>query len=306
MSAEIIDGKAIARQIQHELHRAVQAFRKRTGAAPTLRVLLVGDDPASHSYVRAKARTCAAVGVEEETLHLPAETPEAKLLSILQKLNADPGVHGILVQLPLPDHVNTQRILEAIDPRKDVDGFHPINVGRLALGLPTMEPCTPRGIVELLHRSGHSPVRKHVVIVGRSNLVGKPLMNMLTRKTERENATVTVCHTGTPDLAPFTRQADIVVVAAGRPNTLTGAMIRPGAVVVDVGVNRIDDPDAPRGYRLVGDVDFDSVREVAAAVTPVPGGVGPMTTAMLAYNTLLAACHQVEGLPLGTAPVNET
>ena len=293
MAAEILDGKQIARTIQKEIRRDVKRLVAETGVTPQLTVLLVGDDPASHSYVRAKTRTCRRVGIRDDTRVLPESISEEALLDLIDELNRDREVHGILVQMPLPGHISSQRVIEALDFRKDVDGFHPTNVGLMSIGSPYMEPCTPRGIVEILNRTGHTPAGKHVVIVGRSNIVGKPLMNMLVQKTPEANATVTVCHTGTPDIATHTRRGDIVVVAAGRPEIVTGEMLRDGCVVIDVGVNRVPDPNAEKGYRLVGDVAFASAKEVAAAITPVPGGVGPMTVTLLVRNTLRAARAQL-------------
>ena len=284
----IIDGKKIAAEIRAEA-AAAAAELSRAGAPPGLAVVLVGDNPASLSYVAAKERACAACGIRSFPVRLPADATQERLLAEVERLNADPAVDGILVQLPLPRGLDEQAVIRAIDPAKDVDGFHPVSLGRLVIGLDTFVPCTPAGIVELLLRSGVDPAGKHAVVVGRSNIVGKPVAALLARKARGGNATVTLCHTATPDLAAFTRTADILVVAAGRPGTVGAGMVKPGAVVIDVGVNRVPDPSRATGYRLVGDVDFDAVAPVASLVTPVPGGVGPMTIAMLMSNTVKAA-----------------
>jgi len=288
MVAEIIDGTRIAEEMRTEM-RAKIAELKGRGITPGLATVLVGDDPASMSYVGMKGRACVEMGMFSIGERLPAQATEEDTLKVIGKLNADPRIHGILVQLPLPEHINESRIICAISPEKDVDGLHPVNVGRMVSGEPGFVPCTPRGIQELLVRSGHSPEGKHVVIVGRSNLVGKPLANILIQKRKGANATVTVCHTGTRDLAKHTRAADIIVAAAGSRNMITADMVSEGAVVIDVGTNRIDDPTTKRGYRLVGDVDFEAVKLKAGAISPVPGGVGPMTITLLLANTIEAA-----------------
>ncbi|HHB12504.1 MAG TPA: bifunctional methylenetetrahydrofolate dehydrogenase/methenyltetrahydrofolate cyclohydrolase FolD [Chromatiales bacterium] len=288
MTARIIDGRAIAAQVLEEVRKGVSELRA-AGLVPRLATVLVGEDPASRAYVGNKRRTCEQVGIESVHHQLPASTPGEALLELVRELNEDPGIHGILVQLPLPRGLDTQAVIEAIDPAKDVDGFHPVNLGRLVAGLETFVSCTPAGILELIHRSGFETRGRHVVIVGRSNIVGKPLMNLLVQKSPTADATVTVCHSGTRDLAEHTRRADILVAAVGRPHLIGADMVRSGAVVVDVGINRVADAQAPRGHRLVGDVDFEAVRRRAAAITPVPGGVGPMTVAMLMVNTLKAA-----------------
>jgi len=295
MTAHIISGKEISAKMKDELKVKIDSFRESTGVAPTLAVILVGDDPASHSYVKGKEKACALVGIEEKTHLLAADTPERELLSLVQNLNDDEDVHGILVQLPLPPQIDEKKVIDAISLNKDVDGFHPQNVGKLVSGDTANAPCTPLGILELLNRGGYPPRGKHVVIVGRSMLVGKPLANLLIQKSDRGDATVTICHSRTEDLSLFTKMADILVVAVGRPNTVNGDMVKEGAVVIDVGVNRVDDPTAKRGYRLVGDVDYDSVSQKAVAITPVPGGVGPMTITMLLHNTFDAARRLVEG-----------
>ncbi|HPY89393.1 MAG TPA: bifunctional methylenetetrahydrofolate dehydrogenase/methenyltetrahydrofolate cyclohydrolase FolD [Lentisphaeria bacterium] len=289
MSAIIIDGKQVAADIRAELKAKVEKLKATAGVTPGLAVVLVGDDPASKSYVTAKEKACAEIGLFSDDNRLPADCSQESLLQLIDRLNHDPRIHGILVQLPLPKHIDETQVIMAIDPAKDVDGFHPVNVGRMVIGEKAFLPCTPHGVLQLLQRSGIKTAGAHAVIVGRSNIVGKPLANLLLQKTAAGNATVTVCHTGTRDLAHFTRQADIVIAAAGRPNTITADMIRPGAAVIDVGVNRVEDPQAPRGYRLVGDVDFEAVRAKASFLTPVPGGVGPMTITMLLHNTVQAA-----------------
>lgn len=288
MTAKIIDGKQVAADIREELKGQVAALKAR-GVVPGLGVILVGDDPASKSYVTAKEKACHEIGLFSDDNRMPAETTQAELMDRVRKLNADPKIHGILVQLPLPKHLNETEVLLAIDPDKDVDGFHPVNVGRMVLGQKAYLPCTPHGVLQLLVRSGVKLKGAHVVIVGRSNIVGKPLANMLVEKSEQANATVTLCHTGTKDIGHFTRQADVIVAAAGRPNTITADMVKPGAVVIDVGVNRINDPSKKAGFRLVGDVDFEAVKEKASLITPVPGGVGPMTITMLLFNTVESA-----------------
>jgi methylenetetrahydrofolate dehydrogenase (NADP+) / methenyltetrahydrofolate cyclohydrolase len=290
MSAELISGTDVARALRAELAERVSRLQADEGWVPGLATVLVGDDPASRAYVGMKNRAAKEVGIHSRQIDLPADISEDELLGWVEGLNADPEIHGILVQLPLPAHIDEPRILEAILPAKDVDGFHPVNVGRLSVGDPdVLAPCTPRGIVELLLRSGHDPSGKHVVVVGRSNIVGKPMASLLLRKGKGGDATVTVAHSRTRDLGAMTRQADILIVAVGRPGTVTADMVAPGAVVIDVGVNRVDDASTERGYRLVGDVDFAAVKEVAGAITPVPGGVGPMTIATLLSNTLQAA-----------------
>ncbi|NOX37193.1 MAG: bifunctional methylenetetrahydrofolate dehydrogenase/methenyltetrahydrofolate cyclohydrolase FolD [Calditrichaeota bacterium] len=287
MKATIIDGKAIAGEIRQEVAEEVQQLQQRTGKTPGLAVLLVGDDPASNVYVRQKGKACQNVGIHSITEHLPADISQEQLLKRIEAFNENDRYHGILVQLPLPSHIDTRKVLEAIRPEKDVDCFHPFNVGRLTIGEPLFQPATPAGVVELLQRSGISPVGKHVVILGRSNIVGKPLANLLLQKSPQANAIVTVVHSAADDVAYFTRQADILVAAIGRPEFVRGNMIKPDAVVIDVGVNRVP-ADNEKGYRLVGDVAFDEACEVASHITPVPGGVGPMTIAMLLKNTLLA------------------
>ncbi len=286
--SQIIDGKQIAASIRADLRAKVQNLQQKN-ITPGLAVVLVGSDPASQSYVTAKERACAEIGIFSLDHRLPADTPQTALLELIARLNADPRVHGILVQLPLPRQIDEAAILLAVDPAKDVDGFHPVSVGRMLLGQPTFLPCTPHAVMQMLARSGVELPGKHAVVIGRSNIVGKPLANLLMRKSPQANATVTVCHTATPDIAPFTRQADVVIAAAGRPNTLTADMVRDGVVVIDVGVNRVPDATKKSGYRLVGDVDFEPVSRKASLITPVPGGVGPMTITMLLFNTVQAA-----------------
>ncbi|MGB3542362.1 bifunctional methylenetetrahydrofolate dehydrogenase/methenyltetrahydrofolate cyclohydrolase FolD [Rubrivirga sp.] len=285
--AQLIDGKAIAAAVRADVAGGAAAFLEDAGRKPGLRVVLIGEHPASQSYVRAKARAAGEAGIEAETLRRPADLSQDDLLTLIADLNADPAVDGILVQLPLPDQIDETAVIRAIDPAKDVDGFHPENVGKLVLGEETLEPCTPAGIVEMLRRSGVETSGAHTVVVGRSNIVGKPMASLMLRR--GIDSTVTVCHSRTRDLPSITRQADILVAAIGRPEFVTADMVKSGATVIDVGINRVEDETRERGYRLVGDVAFDAVLEVAGAITPVPGGVGPMTIAMLLQNTLQAA-----------------
>ncbi len=289
MRAQIIDGKKLAAETRAEIAAGVAALKAEKGVTPGLAVILVGDNPASVSYVTAKERACREAGMYSREIRLPAETPEQVVVDTVKALNADPAIHGILVQLPLPKGISEKRVVDAIAAEKDVDGFTPENVGRMLIGEPCFLPCTPHGIVKLIEVTGMDIAGKHAVVIGRSNIVGKPVAALLARKGPHANATVTLCHTGTPDLSVYTKTADVVVVAAGRPNTLTGDMLKPGAVVIDVGVNRVPDATKPKGYRLCGDADFASCAEVAAAITPVPGGVGPMTITMLLWNTLESA-----------------
>jgi methylenetetrahydrofolate dehydrogenase (NADP+)/methenyltetrahydrofolate cyclohydrolase len=262
---------------------------------PGLTVVLVGEDPASQVYVRMKGKACEKLGMRSETITLPTETSEEELLGVVERLNADDTVHGILVQLPLPDQIDERRVLLAIRPDKDVDGFHPVNVGKVSVGDPTgFPPCTPYGVQQMLIRSGVEVSGAHVVIVGRSNIVGRPMASLLLHKGEGGNATVTVCHSRTKDLPAVTRQADILIVAIGSPEFVKGDWVKPGATVIDVGSNRVDDPSTDKGYRFVGDVEFEAAKEVAGAITPVPGGVGPMTITMLLFNTVRAARQWVD------------
>ncbi len=284
---KLIDGKELARSLRGEIAAGVAALKAEKGVTPGLAVILVGDNPASVSYVTAKEKACAEVGMLSREIRLSAETTEDELVALVKRLNCDPEIHGILVQLPVPKHIRDKAVIDAIAPDKDVDGFTPVNVGKMMIGDECFLPCTPHGIIKLIEFSGMDICGKHAVVIGRSNIVGKPVAALLARK--ESNATVTLCHTGTPDVGHFTRDADIVVVAAGRPNTLTGEMLKEGAVVIDVGVNRVPDPTKPKGFRLVGDADFESCSKVAGAITPVPGGVGPMTITMLLWNTLESA-----------------
>ena len=286
--AKIIDGKAIAAEIRSEVAIEVSQLKKRD-VHPCLAVILVGSNPASKAYVGSKVRACEETGIKSIKVELESDISEQDLLDEIDKLNQDVSVHGILVQLPLPRHMNEERVIERIDPQNDVDGFHPENVGKLSIGIDCLAPCTPSGIPELITRSGIEMSGKHAVIIGRSNIVGKPLMSILVQKGAKANCTVTCCHSGTDHLANFTRQADILIAAIGVPEFVTHGMVKPGATVIDVGINRVDDLEHSRGYRLVGDVNFDDVKEVAGAITPVPGGVGPMTVAMLMKNTAKAA-----------------
>ena len=286
MSAIIIDGKQVAADIRAEVAQKVLELKK-NGKNACLAVILVGENPASVSYVTGKQKALAEVGMQDRSVHLPENTTEQDLLKLIDQLNNDDTVHGILVQLPLPKHINEDKVIMAISPEKDVDGFHPVNVGNMMIGRPGFLPCTPHGIIVLLQRMGIETSGKHAVVIGRSNIVGKPVSVLLAQKSV--NCTVTLCHTGTKNLPEITKQADIVVVASGHPHTLTGDMIKEGAVVIDVGVNRIPDSSKKSGYRLVGDCDFDDLKEKASFITPVPGGVGPMTIAMLMVNTLESA-----------------
>jgi methylenetetrahydrofolate dehydrogenase (NADP+)/methenyltetrahydrofolate cyclohydrolase len=306
LPAELIDGAAIARSIRVEVAREV-ALLKTAGIQPGLAVILVGGDPASDVYVRAKGRACQEAGMRSITIRLPSETSETELLERVAGLNEDDAVHGILVQMPLPPHVWSESIVRAVDPLKDVDGFHPVNVGKMLAGdRDGFIPCTPAGIQVLLERSGVDPAGKECVIVGRSNIVGKPMAALLIQDAPGGNATVTVCHRQTRDLTSHLKRADIVIAAAGRPGLISGDMLKPGAVVIDVGMSRLDDPGAPRGYRFVGDVDFESARRVASLITPVPGGVGPMTIAMLLVNTLKSARRAAASLHASAVPAVQT
>lgn len=288
MTAQIIDGKKIAVEIRAEAKLEASELIDQ-GVQPCLVVVLVGEDPASKAYVGSKVRACQETGIKSIKLTHPENIAEAELMDEIDRLNGDESVHGILVQLPLPKHINEEKVTERIDPAKDVDGFHPVNVGKLNIGIDCLTPCTPTGIPEMIVRSGISMQGKHAVVIGRSNIVGKPMMSLLVQKGEKANCTVTCCHSGTEDLAYHTRQADIVIAAIGVPEFVTADMIKEGATVIDVGINRVEDSSVEKGYRLVGDVDFDSVVEKAGAITPVPGGVGPMTVAMLMKNTVKAA-----------------
>lgn len=287
--AIIIDGKAIANEIKEEIKTEVLKLENQYGKKPTLAVILVGKNPASEVYVRMKKRTSEEVGINSLQILLDENTTQLELLTLINQLNNDNNVNGILVQLPLPSHINENEVINTIDPKKDVDGFHPVNMGKLVIGeQDCFIPCTPYGCQELIIRTVPDIKGKHVVVVGRSNIVGKPLANLMMQKNSRANCIVTVCHTATNDIGNYTKQADILVVAVGRANMITKDMVKKGAVVIDVGINRIDDPDNPGKTKLVGDVKFDEVSDVAYAITPVPGGVGPMTIAMLLKNTVKA------------------
>ncbi len=289
MSAVIIDGKQIAADVRAEVAAEVCKLKEK-GIHPCLAVILVGENPASVSYVTGKRKALAEVGMDDRSIQLPESTSQEDLLKLIDELNADSSVHGILVQLPLPKHIDEDKVIMAIAPEKDVDGFHPVNVGNMMIGRPGFLPCTPHGIIVLLQKMGIETAGKHAVVIGRSNIVGKPVSILLARKDV--NCTVTMCHTGTKDMGAITRQADIVVVASGHPHTLTGDMVKDGAVIIDVGVNRIPDASKKSGFRLIGDCDFDDLVEKASYITPVPGGVGPMTIAMLMQNTLQSAQRQ--------------
>ena len=293
MSAELIDGKAISAQIREELKQRITAVQAK-GITPGLAVILVGDNPASKVYVGMKEKICDELGLYSDSYRLDSETSQAELLELVQKLNSDSRIHGILVQLPLPSQIDEAEIINAVSPEKDVDGFHPLNLGRLVIGLEGFRPCTPAGVQEMLIRSGVELSGKHVVVVGRSNIVGKPLANMLMQKAAGADATVTVAHSRTADLPGVVRSADVLIAAIGRAEMIPGDWIKPGAVVIDVGVNRVEDTSKKRGYRLVGDVHFESASEVASMITPVPGGVGPMTIIMLIANTVLSAERALE------------
>ena len=295
MTANILDGKALAEEIRGEVATGVAEMQQKHGVTPGLAAVLVGDDPASAIYVRNKRRACDEVGMVSDTFLMPADSTNEQVLARVQALNGDPRFHGILVQLPMPPQIDERLIIESLDPTKDVDGLHPFNVGKLVQGRADFVPGTPAGIQQILLRNGHDPGGANVVVCGRSNIVGKPMALLLMQRADGANATVTVCHTRTKNLAEITRQADILVAAIGRPSAITADMIKEGAVVIDVGINRVDDASQKRGYRLEGDVDFDAVSEKASAITPVPGGVGPMTIAMLLVNTLTATRLSIHG-----------
>jgi methylenetetrahydrofolate dehydrogenase (NADP+) / methenyltetrahydrofolate cyclohydrolase len=302
LPASLIDGTAIGGAMRAELKTEIRALATR-GVQPGLAAVLVGNNVASATYVRMKGKACEEAGLHHETIRLPQETSEAELLALIDRLNADPKIHGILIQLPLPKQIDSQRVLRRVAPAKDVDGFHPENVGKVSIGDPTgFRPATPYGVQQLLLRSGVDTTGRHAVIMGRSNIVGRPMAALLLQDGPGGNATVTVCHSRTRDIKAFTRLADILIVAMGKPEFVTGDMIKPGAVVVDVGTNRVDDPTSKQGYRLVGDVNFAEARLVAGAITPVPGGVGPMTITMLLYNTVQAARQWVPA----TSPTHRT
>jgi methylenetetrahydrofolate dehydrogenase (NADP+)/methenyltetrahydrofolate cyclohydrolase len=288
MNARIIDGKEVADSVIADLTSRIAQLAD-NGVTPGLAAVLVGENPASKTYVNMKAKKCSELGLYSDVIRRPAEIKQSELVEIVNDLNNNPDIHGILVQSPLPSHMDELSVTLTIDPAKDIDGFHPFNVGMMSIGRPGLLPCTPHGVIKLLEYYDLDPAGKEVVVVGRSNIVGKPLANMLIQKAPWANATVTVAHSRTPDLAAVASRADILIAAIGRPHTITGDMVKEGAIVIDVGVNRVDDPSAKKGYRLVGDVDFDACAERASWITPVPGGVGPMTIAMLMSNTVSAA-----------------
>ncbi len=288
--ATIIDGKIVSQKVYEEIKQQVQELKDKKGVTPSLALLLVGENPASKVYVNSKRKACQELGFNSIVVHLPESASEKEVLDLIAKWNDDNNVHGILVQLPLPSHISEQKVIWSIRPSKDVDGFHPENLGRLVLDLPGFRPCTPAGIVELLKHYEIQTKGKHVVVVGRSNIVGKPVANMLYQKNDYANAIVTICHTATNDISHFTQQADILIVAIGRARMIKSKDVKEGAVIIDVGINRIADATSPKGYKIVGDVDFEDVIDKVSAITPVPGGVGLMTVAMLMKNTLLSAC----------------
>jgi methylenetetrahydrofolate dehydrogenase (NADP+)/methenyltetrahydrofolate cyclohydrolase len=287
--AKILSGRDLADKMKQEYKKEIEQMKQQHNVVPGLAVVLIGDNPASLSYVKLKEKACAEVGIVSHDHKFNTDYKEEELLKLIDDLNNNNNIHGILVQLPLPDHINEEKVLYAIDPGKDVDGFHPVNVGKMMIGGSCFLPCTPHGIQQLLVRNDIEIQGKHVVIIGRSNIVGKPLAMILIQKKPGANATVTLCHTRTKNIREITRTADILVAAVGRPHTVTKDMVKQGAVVIDVGVNRVEDKTRKRGYRLVGDVDFEEVSEKASAITPVPGGVGPMTISMLLHNTIQAA-----------------
>jgi len=286
---KILSGKELSRKMREEFKSEIEELKSRYNLVPGLAVILIGDDPASMSYVKGKEKACAEVGILSREYKFDPDYKEEELLNLIGELNNDRTIHGILVQLPLPEHINEEKVIYSINPEKDVDGFHPINIGKMMIGAPSFLPCTPHGIQLLLVRNGIEIQGKHVVIVGRSNIVGKPLAMILIQKNPQANATVTICHSRTENLSTITKTADILVAAVGRPHTITADMVKSGAVVIDVGVNRVEDSTKKRGYRLVGDVDFEEVSKKVSAISPVPGGVGPMTITMLLYNTIQSA-----------------
>jgi methylenetetrahydrofolate dehydrogenase (NADP+)/methenyltetrahydrofolate cyclohydrolase len=290
---QIIDGKKISTEIKEEIKVKTEKLKSEKGITPGLALLLVGDDPASKIYVSSKEKSCALVGFNSIVKRVPESTGEKEVLAIVEEWNKDAGIHGILVQLPLPKHIDEQKVIMAISPKKDVDGFHPESFGRLVIGLPGFVSCTPAGIMELLKRSGIETKGKHTVVLGRSNIVGKPIANLLYQKRPDANSVVTICHTGAPDIKYYTKQADILIAAVGVPQIIKSDYVKDGVVIIDVGINRVEDSTRERGYRLVGDVDYDDVFEKASAITPVPGGVGPMTIAMLLSNTYKSAAGEI-------------
>lgn len=290
MSAELIDGKLLAQEMKEELKNRVLKLNDQ-GVTPGLGVILVGDNPASKSYVTSKEKACERIGIFSDDIRLSESISEEELLVHVERMNHDDKIHGILVQLPLPGHIDENKIINAITPEKDVDGFHPVSVGKMILGQDAFLPCTPHGILKLLERYNVKTEGAEVVVIGRSNIVGKPVANLLMRKDKPGNATVTVCHTRTADLLSHTKKADIIIVASGYPHTLTADMVKEDVVIIDVGINRVEDPTRERGYRLIGDADFDTLKDKVKKITPVPGGVGPMTITMLLYNTVKSAAN---------------
>lgn len=294
MSAELMDGKLLAQEMKEELKAQVEDLKSK-GITPGLGVILVGDNPASKSYVTSKEKACERIGIFSDDTRLPGDITEEELLKHVERMNQDDKIHGILVQLPLPKHIDEDKIINAISPEKDVDGFHPVSVGRMVLGQETFLPCTPHGCLKLLERYDVKTEGAEVVVIGRSNIVGKPVANLLMRKDKPGNSTVTVCHTRTrkEDLIAHTKKADIIIVASGFPNTLTADMVKEDCAVIDVGINRVEDATRERGYRLIGDADFDSLKDKVSKITPVPGGVGPMTITMLLFNTVKSARNRL-------------
>ncbi|MCX7736712.1 MAG: bifunctional methylenetetrahydrofolate dehydrogenase/methenyltetrahydrofolate cyclohydrolase FolD [Candidatus Kapabacteria bacterium] len=290
----LIDGKIVSTQIKNELKQKTESLFQDKGIIPGLALMLVGDDPASKIYVSSKEKACAEIGFKSIVKRVPADTPESDVLKQIDEWNQDSSIHGILVQAPLPKHIDSNKVIMRIRPDKDVDGFHPENMGRLVIGLPGFLSCTPAGIMELLKRYEIDTQGKHTVVLGRSNIVGKPIANLLYQKNKYANSIVTICHTGTKDFAYYTKQADILIAAMGVPELIKAEHVKEGVVIIDVGINRVEDPSNPKGYRLTGDVDFNSVYEKAQAITPVPGGVGPMTIAMLLQNTYFSAAGLVK------------
>lgn len=291
---KIIDGKKISQDIREEILLKTIEFKNKTGKVPGLALMIVGNDPASEVYVNMKAKTCEKLGFFSLIERLPEDIAQEEVLAMIDNWNARPDIHGILVQMPLPKHISDSEIILRINPDKDVDGFHPVNVGKLVAGIPCLQACTPAGIMELLKRIGVSLKGKHAVVLGRSNIVGKPIANLLYQKNKDANAIVTICHTAAPDIAYFTRQADVLIVAAGAAEIIKHDMIKEGVVIIDVGTNRVEAPETDKGYRLTGDVDYNDVFSKVSLITPVPGGVGPMTITMLMYNTLEAAINQTQ------------
>ncbi|MDA3809989.1 MAG: bifunctional methylenetetrahydrofolate dehydrogenase/methenyltetrahydrofolate cyclohydrolase FolD [Spirochaetaceae bacterium] len=293
MAAELIDGKLLAQEMKAELKEQVSKLKEK-GITPGLGVILVGNNPASNSYVKSKEKACESIGIFSDDVRLPENVSEKELLNYVERMNKDDKIHGILVQLPLPKHINENKIINAINPDKDVDGFHPVSVGKMVLGQETFLPCTPHGVLKLLERYNVETEGAEVLVIGRSNIVGKPVANLLMRKDKPGNSTVTVCHTRTKDILAHSKTADIIIVASGYPDTLTADMVKEDVVVIDVGINRVEDSSRERGYRLIGDADFESLKDKVRKITPVPGGVGPMTITMLLFNTVKSAQNTIK------------